>query len=78
MNAEVKKEMGRRLTEQRLKMRYKQKDLSAFLGCHYASVSIWESGRQQIPLKYFIRIPILLKCKLEDLLPSEDFLCQHK
>jgi transcriptional regulator with XRE-family HTH domain len=79
MKDEIKKEMGLCLTRQRTKVRYKQKDLAEFLGCNPVSISMWERGMRQIPLKHFIRIPILLECKLDDLSPTKEFLkCQHK
>lgn len=76
MDSEIKKEMGRHLARQRAKVRYKQKDLAAFLGCNFRVISMWERGLQQIPLKHFIRIPIFLECKLDDLSPSKELLCK--
>lgn len=77
MDVETRKVIGGFIAKRRKELRYKQKDLSEFLGCHYASISMWEGGHQQIPLKHFIHIPILLECKLEDLIPKE-ISCRYK
>jgi len=66
---ESKKEMGKLLKIQLIKIGLPQKALAKTCGVPASIVSEWACGRRDISLKYFIRLPNILNCSLDDLNP---------
>lgn len=67
----LKKDMGRRLKKLRILAELHQKDIAKELGISIQLISYWETGKHYISMKHYMKLPKILKCKIEDLDPRK-------
>ena len=69
MIPDYREKMGLELKVWRTRARLTQKRLGEKLSCSGQEIYAWEIGKRPIPIKYFIQLPNILGCNLDDLNP---------